>query len=213
MQFPKLRTIAAVIFFAVLTGCANAPKLSQEVPVIVNGAPITRAEVERAAKALIAKSNTAQPVTPEIMKQVTETAVNQLVAAELLYQAASRLEVKDLDRKVSERMAQSRARYPSQAAYEQAQKSVNMTEKEIRIAVGKDIVIDSMIEGVFLPKAVVSDVEIQNFYQDNKERLFRGAGFEEVKGQVAEFLKQAKVRKAVADFVEQLRGKAKIEKV
>lgn len=166
---------AAVLFSATLAACGQSPqqKLSQEVPALVNGAPITRGEVDRAVKALLSQNKMAQPIAPEVMKKATEAALDQLVSAELLYQAASEMKVADLDRQVRDRIAQSRSRYRSGADYEKALGSVGMSRKEVELAVRKDILINNLVGTQFVPKATVSEAEIEKFYRENREKVFR----------------------------------------
>lgn len=174
----RIRSVAAaaVVVFLALAGCSQSPKskLSRDVPALVNGAPITRAEVARAAKALLAQNAVAQPAPPELVKKAKEAAMEQLVTAELLYQEARKHQVKDLDRLVSQRTAQGRARYRSQQEYDEALKSVGMTAKEVETALRKDIVIASFTQRQFGPGTEVPEAECRMFYEQNREKFKRG---------------------------------------
>lgn len=175
MSFPIRFAATALFWLAILAACRQSPqqKLSQDVPALVNGAPITRGEVDRAVKALLSQNRMAQPIAPEVMKKATEAALDQLISAELLYQAASEMGVADLDRQVRERIAQSRSRYRTGDDYEKALDSVEMSQKEVELAVRKDILINNLIRTQFLPKATVSEAEIEKFYRENREKAFR----------------------------------------
>lgn len=166
---------ATALFMATLAGCSPSPqqKLSREVPALVNGAPITRVDLDRAVRALLSQSRMAQPVAPQVMKKATETALEQLISAELLYQAGAAVKVPDLERQVRDRIAESRSRYRSQAEYDKALSSAQMSQKEVELAVRKDIVINNLIMQQFLPKAQVSEQEIESFYRENRDSSFR----------------------------------------
>lgn len=138
----------------------------------VNGVPITRTELDRAMKALLAQSSVPQPIKPEVMKQVTEAALNQITSAELLYQAASKLEVKDLEKQVSLKVAKSKREYASQAEFDKALSSVGLTQKEMEEAARKDIVINNLIQTKFGSQAPVTEDEVRKFYTENKEKVF-----------------------------------------
>ncbi len=138
----------------------------------VNGVPITQAALGQAVKALLAQSGAPQQVPPEAMKNATEAALNQLTAAELLYQAGSKLEVKDLDKQVATKIGQAKYQYPSQADFENALKAVGMTQKEMEEAARKDIVINNFIEKQFNSEAPVTEEEVKKFYADNKGKAF-----------------------------------------
>jgi peptidyl-prolyl cis-trans isomerase C len=139
----------------------------------VNGTPISKVELDRAVKALLAQSRTPENIPPETMKQVTDAALNQLTAAELLYQEASKLEIKDLDKKISAKIAQSKYQYSSQAEFDNALKSVGMTQEAMAEAARKDMVINNFIEKQLAPQATISEEEVKKFYDDNKDKLFK----------------------------------------
>jgi peptidyl-prolyl cis-trans isomerase C len=164
----------AALCLATFPGCQQSQqKLSKEVPALVNGAPITRAEVDRAAKALLSQNKIARPVAPQVLEKAAQSAVEQLIAAELLYQAGSKIEVPDLERQVRDRIAQSRSRYKTEAEYDKALGLVGMSQKEVEVAVRKDIVINNLIKTRFLPSASVSEEEIGEFYRENRDKVFR----------------------------------------
>ena len=98
----------------------------------VNGVDITKAELERAKKIILSRNQMGHAtMNEEMSKKVEEAALNQIIAKELLYQAGKKLEIKDLDKKVQEKVAEHKARFPSKAEYEKALKDMDMTEKEV----------------------------------------------------------------------------------
>jgi hypothetical protein len=90
---------------------AATAKTSPTDPVVkVNGKVITRGEVERAIKVISAQNRMGQ--------QKPENAIiDQLVSAELLYQAGAKLGVTDLDKQVAAKVSESKARFPDNAAF------------------------------------------------------------------------------------------------
>jgi len=172
-------TVAALTILS-MTACSKneAQKQSgQQTPATglvqkVNGSPITKAELDRAVKALLAQSRAPENLPPEALKQATDAALNQLTSAELLYQAASKVEVKDLDKQVSAKIVQTKYQYPSQAEFDKALQSIGMTQKEMEEAARKDIVINSFIEKQFSSLATVSEDEVKKFYDDNRDKAF-----------------------------------------
>ncbi|TSK05084.1 MAG: peptidylprolyl isomerase [Geobacter sp.] len=169
----RMRPIAAAAIFMAIAGCSRSPQyeLSREVPVLVNGAPISRVEVDRAAKAFLAQQGVAQPATPEVMKKAEAAACEQLITAELLYQEGCKLPVKDIDSRVAQTVAQSRSRYRSDEEFNQALKSVDMTRKEVEAAVRKDIIIGNLAQARCANAIQVSAAEITRFYEVNKDKF------------------------------------------
>jgi peptidyl-prolyl cis-trans isomerase C len=170
----------AVLTLVSLSACNSAADKQQKASQFpssgvvqkVNGVPITRTELDRAVRALLVQSRMPDKIPAETLKQATDAALNQLTAAELLYQEASKLEIKDLDKLVAAKIAQSKYQYPSQADFDKALQSVGMTQKAMQEAARKDMVINNFIEKRFAPQATITEEEVQKFYEDNKQKLF-----------------------------------------
>ena len=139
----------------------------------VNGVPITRQELDRAVKVMLAQNQVSQPLPPEQMKQAETAALEQLSAAELLYQEAVKLEVKDLDKQVAEKVAKNKAKFSSDAEFEKALKGVEMTQKDMLDFTRKDIIIANFIEQNFTAKANITEADARKFYDDNLEKYFK----------------------------------------
>jgi len=150
------------------------PKTSPNDPMVrVNGTTITRLELERAVKVMLAQNQMQQPLAPEVMKQAQDAALEQLTSAELLYQEAAKLELKDLEKQVAEKVALNKAKFASDAEFEKALKGVDMTPKDMQDFTRKDLLISNFIEKQFAAKATVSDVEARKFYDDNQDKYFK----------------------------------------
>jgi peptidyl-prolyl cis-trans isomerase C len=144
-----------------------------DIMVRVNGTPITRQELDRAVKVMLAQNQVQGPLAPELMKQAQDVALDQLVSAELLYQEASKLEVKDLEKQVADKAAQNRAKFSSDAEFEKQLKTVDITPKDILDFARKDIVINNVIDKQYAAKTAVSDADALKFYNDNREKYFK----------------------------------------
>ncbi|MSM40678.1 MAG: peptidylprolyl isomerase [Geobacter sp.] len=152
---------------------AETPKTSPDDPVAkVGNAVITRGEMARAETILLKQNQPKQPLTAEQTKQVEDYVVEQLIAAELLYQAGLKVEPKDLDKQVAEKVAQGRSRFATKEEYENALKAQDIDEKQLTDYTRKEIIVNNLIDKEIAPKAQVSDEEIKKFYDDNRERYF-----------------------------------------
>lgn len=175
LSFNKITRSAAAVSLLALAACAGSERTNNSPTAAVekvNGAAITRAELDRTVKALLGQGRDPKQLPPDMLKQATEAALSQLTAAELLYQAGLKLELKDLDKQVAARVAQSKYQYPSQAEFDKALQSVGMTQKEMEEAARKDIVINNLIAQRFADKAQVAEPEVRKFYEDNKLKQF-----------------------------------------
>lgn len=137
----------------------------------VNGTPITRGDVERAVKVMLAQNRATEPLPQDIMKQAEAAALEQLISAELLYQAGQKLELKDLDKQVEAKISQGKAKFPTPAEYEAALKSANLTEKDLTELTRKDLVIGNLVEKEIAGKVVIPDAEAKKFYEENIDKF------------------------------------------
>jgi len=149
-----------------------AKKSPNDVLVKVNGTPITRIEVDRAMKVLLSQRQmTSEQLPAEVKTQAEEATLEQLVAAELLYQAGKKLEPKDLDKKVEEKIAQNRAKFKTQEEFTAALKSADLTEADLKTLTLKDMVINEYIEKEIAAKVTVTDAEAKKFYDENQDKF------------------------------------------
>lgn len=146
---------------------AAAAKTSPADPVVkVNGKVITRGEVDRAMKVISAQNRMGQ--------QPESAVVDQLVSAELLYQAGVKLGVTDLDKQVTTKVAESKAKFPDNAAFENALKSANLTQKELEDLIRRDIIISNLVDKEIASKTTVSEADAKKFYDENIDKFKQG---------------------------------------
>lgn len=136
----------------------------------VNGIAIDAIELRRARKVLLR----GQPVPAEQQADVDKQALGQLLSAELLYQAAAKLEVKDLDKRVDARLAQGKARFSKEDEYVKAIKDLEMVEKDLREYTRRDLLISNFVESVIVPKVKVTEEDARSFYAQNSDKFSRG---------------------------------------
>src|SRR6185369_6256437 len=96
------------------TATTATPQSPQDIIARINGKPIYSVELRRARKVIMA----GQQVPPEHQKEFDQQALEQIVSAELLYQAAQKTEIKDLDKLIADKISLSRKRFPSEQEFE-----------------------------------------------------------------------------------------------
>jgi peptidyl-prolyl cis-trans isomerase C len=133
----------------------------------VNGKPIDAIELRRAKKVMLRGQTPPADQSAAINKQ----AVEQLISAELLYQAAAKVEIKDMDKQIDAKLAQGKERFKDEQEFKKAIKELEMDEKELREYTRRDLLITQFVESTFVAKAVVSDEEIRSFYDKNKDKF------------------------------------------
>ncbi len=169
----KNSTVAATESKSSTKSSTDAAKKSNPSDVMakVNGVAITRGEVDRAVNIMLAQSKIPQPVSSEIMEKAEGAALNQLVSSEILYQAGSKMEIKDLDKQVDEQIEKNKARFPSPEIYQKAVKAAGLTDSEMKTLMRKEIVINYLLEKEVVDKVKVGDDEVKKFYEDNKDKF------------------------------------------
>ncbi|MDD2540651.1 MAG: peptidylprolyl isomerase [Desulfuromonadaceae bacterium] len=133
----------------------------------VNGTAIDAIELRRAKKVLL--RGQAVPAAQEAA--IDRQAVEQLVSAELLYQAAAKMKVADLDKEIDAKVAQGKARFKDEQAFTKAMKDLEMDEKALRDYTRRELLISHFVETTFVPKVTVSDAEIRAFYDKNPDKF------------------------------------------
>lgn len=149
---------------------AAAPAEAAQGPIArVNGLPIDAIELRRARKVMLR----GQAVPAEQQAAVDKQALEQLLSAELLYQAAAKLEVKDLDKQVDEKLAQGKARFGSEQEFAKAIKDLEMDEKALRDYTRRDLLISNFVESTIVSKIKVSEEDARKFYDQNPDKFTR----------------------------------------
>ncbi|GAM08154.1 foldase protein PrsA [Geobacter sp. OR-1] len=138
----------------------------------VGNTPILRSELNRAEAILMKQNPPQQPLTPGQQQQVNDYLIEQLTSAELLYQAGLKVEIKDLDKQIDDKMSQGKARFPSPADFEKALKEQNLDEKLLREYTRKEIIVNNYVEKEIVPQVKVTDDEIKKFYDENLTKYF-----------------------------------------
>lgn len=149
---------------------AAAPKAEIKGPVAkVNGSSIDAIELRRARKVLLR----GQPVPEGQQDAVDKQALEQLLSAELLYQAAAKMEVKDMDKLVDEKLAQGKARFANEEDFAKAIKDLEMNEKDLRDYTRRDLLISKFVESTIVPKVKVTEEDSRKFYDQNPDKFTR----------------------------------------
>lgn len=171
------------LLVATLVSCgsfaaAAEPEVKKETAVVVspqgpvarvNGSTIAAVELRRAKKVLLR----GQAVAPEQQAAVDKQAVEQLVSAELLFQAAAKQEVPDMEKLIDAKLTQGKARFKDEQDFKNAIKDLEMDEKDLREYTRRDLLISRFVETKFMPKAAVTETEVRAFFDKNSDKFKR----------------------------------------
>lgn len=134
----------------------------------VNGTPVPAAEFQKALNAFN-KSPDAAQVPPGKEKEVQQFLLNQMIAAELMYQVAKATPVMDQDKKVADAVAVLKARFPNEEEFHKGLQAQGLTEAALKDLISRNVMIENHIEQVIVPKQSVSDAEVKEFYDKNPQ--------------------------------------------
>ncbi len=148
---------------------AAAPAVVEPQGVVarVNGTPIDAIELRRAKKVMLR----GQTPPADQIAAVNKQAVEQLVSAQLLYQAASKVEIKDLDKQIDVKLAQGKERFKDEQEFQKAIKEMEMDEKDLREYTRRDLLITNFVDTTFVAKMTVSEEESRSFFDKNQDRF------------------------------------------
>lgn len=152
---------------------SEKPKALPDPVAKVNNTPVTAADLRKAFTAFKSSPQGAQ--TPaDKDREVQQFLLNQLIAGELMYQIASKTELKNRDALVEENINNlKKARFKDADEFQKALKEQGMTEKELRELIRRNVVIDAYIEKNIVPKQTVTEAEIKTFYEKNPEAFMQ----------------------------------------
>ncbi|MBJ6750770.1 peptidylprolyl isomerase [Geomonas anaerohicana] len=142
----------------------------------VNGNTITRAELDRAVKALAGNRQLRQPLSPAMLRGLQAEALEQLQASELLYQAALSTGTvpQGVEQQVAQAIARDRARHLNDAAFYCSLQEAGLTLPQLEQMIRKELVINNFVEKRFGSQVRIDTKEAQDFYEANRERFKTG---------------------------------------
>jgi peptidyl-prolyl cis-trans isomerase C len=142
---------------------------SADVVVKINGVAIPRAELDRNMRPLLAKFGSADALSPEQRALVEETAKENLIRTELLYQLAMKQEIDDLEQQVEEQLAIIKSRSASEEEWNDALAKKGITSEGLREQLKRAIQINAFVENEVVSKIEITDAQLKAFYDEHPE--------------------------------------------
>jgi peptidyl-prolyl cis-trans isomerase C len=134
----------------------------------VNGTPIAAADLQKAYKALSAGQGGA-PIPAGKEQEARQFVLNQLIAAELMYQLAQKTPATDLNKKVDEAVAKLKARFKTVDDFHKGLAQQDLSEKQLRELIRRNVVIENHIEQTIASKVKITEQDAREFYDKNPE--------------------------------------------
>lgn len=163
LALAAMALLPATNLLAAETARNESKTTATDVVAKVNGATISRVDLDRAMKAASSQMYGATAAPQEMQTQI----LNQLIATELLYQAGKELTVKDLDKQAETRLAEFRKRFPTPEAFQKSLTTAGFTEAELPVLVRRDIIIKNLVEQRIAKDITISEADLKKFYEEN----------------------------------------------
>ena len=157
------------------SGCKSSSTTSTaELAAKVNGKNITMAELEKQFK--VRTQGAAQPPAPEDIQDLRIQLLNQMINDEILMERATTAGLAATDSEVDLKFNEFKSQY-SEEAFQAQLKTQNMTVEDIRKELRKTQSIEKLVNKEITSKLSVSEAEIKEFYDKNRESFNLPPGY------------------------------------
>jgi peptidyl-prolyl cis-trans isomerase C len=185
----------------------------------VNGVAIEAERLQRYFEDYLAEKgrNVAAIRSPTVYHQLHREALDELIAAELLWQEARRKKIAVASAEIDAAVADVRAGFKKPGSFERRLERGGFTEESYRAYVEKQLAIRKLVQREVVARVSVSDAEVHAYYEANPDRFVRpppegGAVPErEAREAIRQTLHAEKARETLARKIQALRERGSVE--
>lgn len=135
----------------------------------VNGEDVKKADFERMIKTIEGRAG--QPIPPDRRDEILRGALDQLITYTLLSQESKNRGLKIEAAEIDAKMAQLKAQFPTQDAFEKALKDRGMTVESLRKDAQVDLSVTKLMDAEVATMPGPSDADGQDFYTKNPDKF------------------------------------------
>lgn len=136
----------------------------------VNGVVIPAADLKKSISAFMQSPAAAQVPAGQEMA-VYKYLLNQMVNGELMYQAAQGTRVDDLEKQVDAELGKLKMRYKNETDLANDLRAQGLSLADLRLLLQRNIQINSYIEQEIVPKQLVSEAEVKEFFEKHPQNF------------------------------------------
>ncbi len=187
-------------------------KLRDRVLAVVDEDPILQSELERVIGLGLAQSKPGED--PTVFRR---RVLDQLIDERLRFHEMDRFGFEQVPvEEVDAHVAQIRARFKDDAAFQKALKEQGMTVKDLRRLVARQLMVLAYVDEQLGPRVFVSLDDINNHYRTVLTPQMQKQGqpvppVEDVRDQIRAVLREQRLNDAIAKWTEELRRKADVQ--
>ena len=173
----RFRQLLIAAFAAVLVGIPSIHAVAQTPEgqvASVNDQVLTRQDLDREMKLVSYRlARQGRPVDDQQLKRYEGSIRETLIKRSLLLQQATAMDVKVKESLVAKALAEFKAAFKAEAAYESNLKEMGFTEKMLEDQIRDGLTIKALIDSEVIQKVSLSDKQIRAYYDDNPEMFQR----------------------------------------
>lgn len=188
------------------------PQLRDRVLAVVDEDPILQSELERVIALGLAESRPNEDPAAFRRRVLDQIIEERLRFHEMDRFGFEQVPVEEVDRHVAE----IRARFKDEAAFQKALKEQGMTPKDLRRLVARQLMVLAYVDEQLGPRVFVSLDDINNYYRTVLTPELQKQGqpvppVEDVRDQIRAVLREQRLNEAIAKWTEDLRRKADVQ--
>jgi peptidyl-prolyl cis-trans isomerase SurA len=169
----RKRPLAAVFVLAalVLGGCKRDAPASPDVWAVVNGQPISRAQVDKYYRNRInAQGQTTAAPSQDEALSLTLSIVDQLINEELMLQRAKQLGMAATDGEVEDKFTQVKSPF-TEDQFQLQLKEQGVTVDDLKQDIRRQITLDQLMTREVTAKVSPTDQDVASFYNENRAQF------------------------------------------
>jgi peptidyl-prolyl cis-trans isomerase SurA len=150
----------------VTASCGSDSSASANVVARVNGKDITASQLDKQVQLQLNGSE--QPSSPEELQDLKLQVLNRMINDQILLEHAAAANLSASDAEVDVKFNEFKSQY-TEEKFQELLKQQKMTVEDIRSEFRKNITIDKLVNKEITSKISVTDGEIKDYYEKNKE--------------------------------------------
>lgn len=191
---------------------SSEPKLRDRVLAVVDEDPILQSDLDRLIGLGLAQSRPGEDPTAFRRRVLDQLIEERLRFHEMDRFGFEQVPVEDVDANVAE----IRARFPDEAAFQKALREQRMTVKNLRQLVARQLMVLAYVDEQLGPRVFVSLDDINNYYRTTFTATMQKSGqpvppVDEVRDQIRAVLREQRLNDAIEKWTEDLRREADIQ--
>lgn len=166
----------AVAFLTICLLVTTGPAVAQSTPAdkvaSVNGADISRTDLDRELKLWTDRmASQGRQVPPAQVPVVRNQILDSLINQELLYQSSQKNKIKVDQKTIDERYDAIKKRFKTEEEFKEAIAKMDVTEATIRAQLEKGLAIDELLKTKVVKDIKVTEEESQKYYDENQDQF------------------------------------------